>query len=234
VSTNANAWEEAYLRFETPAEEERKFTRRLRAAGALKWSRDALVLDLFSGRGGGARALRSLGFSRVVSLDLSPALVSGRSDRAACSVADCRSLPIATHSIDIVIVQGGLHHLPEIPRDLVVVLREVVRVLKPSGTFVAVEPWSTPFLELVHRVCEWRFARRLSNKIDALATMIELERSTYDQWLSRGPEIIKSLERYLVSRRSRMALGKLHYVGTPREGAITRSSAAPPTLLGAS
>jgi SAM-dependent methyltransferase len=229
-----NAWEQAYLRFETPAEEERKFTHRLRAAGANEWPRDALVLDLFSGRGGGARALRGLGFSRVISLDLSPALLSGRGDRAECSVADCRSLPIATQAVDIVVVQGGLHHLSQIPGDLVAVLREVNRVLRSNGVFVAVEPWSTPFLEVVHRVCEWSVARRLSGRIDALATMIELERTTYTQWLSRGPEIIASLERFLVRRRSRIAFGKLHYVGTPRETAVTRSSAAPPTLLGAS
>ena len=216
MSSEANAWEQAYLRFETPREEERKFTRRLRAAGADEWPRDALILDLFSGRGGGAGVLRKLGFSRVVSLDLSPALLRGRSDRAECSVADCRVLPVATHAVDIAIVQGGLHHLPRIPGDLVEVLREVTRVLKPSGTFVAVEPWSTPFLEIVHRVCRWGFARRMYGKIDALATMIELERSTYEHWLSQGPEILASLERFLLPRHSRVAFGKLHYVGTPR------------------
>ena len=216
MSSETTAWERAYLRFETPLEEERKFTRRLRAAGANEWRRDALILDLFSGRGGGARALRGLGFSRVVSLDLSPALLRGRSDRSECSVADCRSLPIATHTVDIAIVQGGLHHLPRIPGDLAVVLQEVIRVLKPNGLFVAVEPWRTPFLDFVHRVCEWPLARRVSAKIDALATMIELERPTYEQWLASGPEIIRSLDGVLVRRRSRIALGKIHYVGAPQ------------------
>jgi SAM-dependent methyltransferase len=216
VSGEATAWEQAYLRFETPEEEQRKFIRRLRAAGADEWPRDSLILDLFSGRGGGARALRGLGFSRIVSLDLSPALLRGRSDTSQCLVADCRTLPIGTHAADLVIVQGGLHHLPRIPGDLVSVLREVVRVLKPTGTFLAVEPWSTPFLAVVHRVCTWRIARRLSGKIDALATMIELERPTYEQWLSRGPEVMESLDRFLSPRRSRVALGKLHYVGVPR------------------
>jgi ubiquinone/menaquinone biosynthesis C-methylase UbiE len=152
----------------------------------------------------------------VVSVDLSPVLVRGRTDASECSVADCRHLPIATHTADVAIVQGGLHHLSRIPDDLVAVLLEVTRVLKPGGIFVAVEPWSTPFLEVVHRVCGWPLVRRLSGKVDALATMIELERPTYEQWLSRGSEIMRSLDRFLISRRVRTALGKLHYVGIPR------------------
>src|SRR5688572_30031912 len=104
-----DAWEQAYLRFETPAEERRKFTRRLRAAGAPKWRRDALVLDLFSGRGGGAEALRDLGFHRIIRLDLSSRLLKAQGEVSDCSMADCRELPIADRCVDIAIVHGGLH-----------------------------------------------------------------------------------------------------------------------------
>jgi SAM-dependent methyltransferase len=217
MSGEATAWEQAYLRFETPTEEQRKFTRRLRGAGADQWLRDALILDLFSGRGGGARALRGLGFSRVVSLDLSPVLLRGRTDTSECSVADCRSLPIATHTADIAIVQGGLHHLPRIPDDLSDTAREVARVLKPRGLFVVVEPWSTPFLAMVHCICRSRLARRAYRKIDALATMIELERPTYERWLAKGTTIISELDRYFERRMLSTRLGKLYYVGTVRQ-----------------
>ena len=47
------AWERAYREFETPEEEVRKFVRRLRAAGASTWSRDARAVELFCGRGNG-------------------------------------------------------------------------------------------------------------------------------------------------------------------------------------
>ena len=42
-----NAWEAAYLRFETPEEERRKFLRRLRKLGAESWPKDAQVVELF-------------------------------------------------------------------------------------------------------------------------------------------------------------------------------------------
>jgi ubiquinone/menaquinone biosynthesis C-methylase UbiE len=82
-----------------------------------------------------------------------------------------------------VIVQGGLHHLKTLPDDLQQTLSEAARVLRDNGVFVVVEPWLTTFLAFVHTVCRSRIARRVSLKIDALATMIDYERETYEQWL---------------------------------------------------
>src|SRR5690349_18473728 len=55
-TASSESWETAYVNFETPQEETRKFTRRLKKLGALDWSRDAAVLELFCGRGSGLRA----------------------------------------------------------------------------------------------------------------------------------------------------------------------------------
>lgn len=209
-------WEEAYLRFETPREEQRKFIRRLKAAGAATWPRDSVILDLFCGRGGGAQALRRLGFTHVVGLDLSRRLLVARSDASECAVADCRTLPIATRSADIAVVQGGLHHLPSIPDDLSVTFAEIARVLRPKGLFVAVEPWRTPFLDFVHRAASVSVIRRSFSKINALATMIECERHTYEAWLSDHARILALFDRYFVPRELRIRRGKLHYVGVPR------------------
>ena len=68
----ADPWEAAYLRFETPEQEIRKFVKRLRALGVSKWPRDNEIVELFCGRGNGLRALQSLGFTRVEGVDLSP------------------------------------------------------------------------------------------------------------------------------------------------------------------
>jgi ubiquinone/menaquinone biosynthesis C-methylase UbiE len=57
------------------------------------------------------------------------------------------------------VVQGGLHHLPELPRDLDKTLLEIKRVLRPQGRFVIVEPWHTPFLRIVHAFCNFSLAR---------------------------------------------------------------------------
>jgi SAM-dependent methyltransferase len=190
TSTAIEAWEAAYLRFETPEQEIRKFTTRLHAVGVAGWPREARVLEMFCGRGNGMVALERLGFHALHGVDLSPRLVRLYRGRGHCSAGDCRALPLRSSSQDVVIVQGGLHHLPDVMLDLPIVVGEVQRVLKRGGLFVAVEPWLTPFLRLAHAACESP-ARRLWGRLDALATMIEYERETYTRWLA-NPEFVRA------------------------------------------
>lgn len=211
----ADPWEEAYLRFETPEQEIRKFTKRLRALGANKWPRDAEIVELFCGRGNGLRALQALGFTRVEGVDLSAHLVAQYQGNARCYVCDCRQLPFADESKDALIVQGGLHHLPSLPDDLERALAQMQRVLRKDGRVVLVEPWLTPFLRFAHAACENPAARRLSNKVDALAVMIEHERRTYEQWLGQ-PDLIRQIVRkYFVPVQQSVAWGKWSFVGKP-------------------
>jgi ubiquinone/menaquinone biosynthesis C-methylase UbiE len=125
-------------------------------------------------------------------------------------------LPFADKSKDAAIVQGGLHHLPMLPDDLERVFAELRRVLRPEGRVVFVEPWLTPFLRVVHRVAQNPLARRLSVKLDALATMIENERQTYENWLGRPREISQLARRYFQSEHESFAWGKWNFVGRPR------------------
>jgi hypothetical protein len=53
-------WEAAYLRFETPEQEIRKFEKRLLRLGAGAWPRDLRIVELFCGRGNGLRASRPI------------------------------------------------------------------------------------------------------------------------------------------------------------------------------
>src|SRR5258706_5037192 len=108
-------WEEAYLRFETPEEEIQKFIKRLKFMGANEWPRNAEIVELFCGRGSGLRALHQLGFTQVEGVDLSPTLVAAYAGPGKILVGDCRRLPFGNASKDILIVQGGLHHLPALP-----------------------------------------------------------------------------------------------------------------------
>jgi SAM-dependent methyltransferase len=215
-AATVSAWEAAYLRFETPEEEIRKFSRRLRAVHAAQWPRESRIVELFCGRGNGLVALERLGFSRLDGVDLSPRLVTQYRGAAACHVADCRQLPFDARSKDIAIVQGGLHHLNVLPDDLLRVLAEVHRILRPGGKFFAVEPWETPFLQLVHRMCGIALLRRVWPRLDALATMIEHERTTYEQWLSRAKEILECIERYFEPQQRCTRWGKLVFLGTRR------------------
>jgi ubiquinone/menaquinone biosynthesis C-methylase UbiE len=208
-------WEAAYLRFETPEQEIEKFTQRLLQLGAGDWPRGAEIVELFCGRGSGLHALHRLGFTRLEGVDLSARLVAQYRGEARCYVSDCRRLSFADGSKDVLIVQGGLHHLPTLPDDLEQTLKEMRRVLRKDGRLVLVEPWLTPYLRLVHVVCANAVMRRLSKRLDALATMIQCERHTYEQWLSH-PELILNLVRScFVPKQQAIGWGKWSFVGRP-------------------
>ena len=210
---SGDLWEAAYARFETPQQEIRKFIKRLLPLGAAQWPRDAKIVELFCGRGNGLHALTRLGFVHLEGVDLSVALLSHYSGPAKVYVWDCRRLPFESGSRDVLIVQGGLHHLASLPKDLELTLSEVNRTLRDDGLFVAIEPWLTPFLSFVHRVCRRRVARRLFRKVDALATMIQYEKQTYEQWLRQPREILTLLDKYFHTNRCSVKWGKLIFVG---------------------
>ncbi len=209
-------WEAAYLRFETPEQEIRKFIARLQKLGAREWPRDSEIVELFCGRGNGLNALQRLGFTRLEGVDLSPQLIAQYRGPAKCVVADCRKLPFTDECKDVLIVQGGLHHLPALPDDLEQTFAEMQRVLRKEGRVVFVEPWLTPFLRFVHWVSGNPLARRLSNRMDALATMIHYERRTYEQWLTQPELICKMARVHFVPVHESFAWGKWNFVGTPR------------------
>ncbi len=211
-----DSWEIAYARFETPAQEVRKFSRRLHGLGVAKWSRGAEIVELCCGRGNGLQALSRLGFTAITGVDLSASLAAQYKGPATLYVCDCRQLPFDDRSKDIVIVQGGLHHPKTLPDDLEQTLSEVARVLRDNGAFVAVEPWLTPFLAFVHKVCQSTIARRVVPKIDALATMIDHERETYIQWLGQPQTIARLLERFFYQDFCSIKWGKFTYMGRKR------------------
>jgi SAM-dependent methyltransferase len=209
----ADPWETAYARFETPAQEVRKFSRRLTKLGAANWPRDADIVELFCGRGNGLHALGNLGFTKVEGVDLSPALAAQYQGPAKLHVGDCRQLPFAARSKDIVIVQGGLHHLETLPQDLEQTLAEISRILREQGMLAVVEPWLTPFLALVHRVCHSKIARRMVPKIDAFATMVALEGEIYARWLAQPEAILSLFNRFFCEEFHSIGWGKCLYVG---------------------
>ncbi len=209
-------WEAAYLRFETPEEETRKFSERLHKLGVADWSRNLEVVEIFCGRGNGLNALQKLGFTRLSGVDLSPELVAQYTGPAEMFIADCRKLPFADNSRDGVIVQGGLHHLLEIPEDLDRVLSEVCRILRPGGKFVMVEPWLTPFLSAAHSASKVKIFKAAYPKLDALAAMIHYEAPTYTRWLESKAEILQLLSDKFISLHLKQGSGKISFVGSPK------------------
>ena len=206
-------WEKAYVRFQSPKAEVSKFVQRLKMLGVTEWPRASEILEMFCGRGNGLEALRLLGFSNLEGIDLSPTLLAQYKGPARCWQGDCRSLPFEDCSKNIVIIQGGLHHLRDLPDELDQVLQEAHRVLRDDGLIVLVEPWQTPFLTIVHLAMKSTLLRRLSRKLDALSEMVEHERNTYLRWLSSPQLILKVVARYFGTRRRSIQWGKIMLVG---------------------
>ena len=198
-------------------EEIKKFIGRLKKLGQDKWGRSAQIVEIFCGRGNGLKALEKLGFTNLEGVDISSDLLANYSGPATLYEADCRELPFEDESRDIMIVQGGLHHLPNLPYDLDVTLFGVSRVLRRSGKFVLVEPWLTPFLHLVHCISEISFVRSVSRKFDAFAAMTHYEKETYFQWLGRSDSSLSLLEKYFDAQISWTKWGKLYFVGEKKE-----------------
>lgn len=215
LSSAIEAWESAYRRFETPAEERSKFIQRLGDLGVDKWDRSLRICELFCGRGNGLRAWLEMGFKNIEGLDRSAELVCDYDGPAKICVGDARELPYKNSSFDAIAVQGGLHHL-SLMVDLNRVLAEIQRVLKPNGRLLIVEPWLTTYLKIVHAACGSRLSRRLWGRLDALATMIDLERETYENWLAQPDEIRLALERVVEPEKIKIGWGKLMLVGRRR------------------
>jgi len=206
-------WEAAYQAFESPEAERRKFASRFRHLGVAAWPRDWHTAELFCGRGNGMAALEQMGFSRLYGVDLSASLLKCYHGPATLFVGDCRDLRFDDRSLNAIVIQGGLHHLPSLPDDLERTLAEIHRVLCPGGKLLLVEPWLTPFLRLVHALSRQTIARHLSPRLNALQVMIEREAETYFRWLSMPEEILAMVTARFEVERCHRRFGKLMFVG---------------------
>lgn len=209
-------WEAAYKCFETPQEEIAKFVARLKKFGFPALPKDYRINEIFCGRGNGLVALEQLGFTNLEGTDLSDTLLAEYNGNAQLHLADCLEMPFDDECYDVVIVQGGLHHLPDLPKHLDQCLAEVRRILKPAGTFYVIEPWRTPFLTFAHFVTELSVMRKLYAKGDALAVMTQCERTTYENWLSRPDELLAVFNKHFDATQQRAAWGKLAFTGKPK------------------
>jgi ubiquinone/menaquinone biosynthesis C-methylase UbiE len=214
-SNSTEVWESAYVRFETPEQEIRKFLGRLQKLGVTSLPRDTGIVELFCGRGNGLHALSRLGFTNLEGVDFSARLIALYTGPATCLVCDCRHLPFPDQSKKVLIVQGGLHHLPTLPESLDETFAEMHRVLRKDGLLVVVEPWMTPFLGFVHWVSDIPLVRRFSDKLDAFAVMREHERRTYEQWLNQPKLVLKIAHSQFAPVRESFAWGKWFFVGKP-------------------
>ena len=67
-----------------------------------------------------------MGFKNIHGVDLSPRLLNRYSGIAQLYVGDATSLEFPDSWADIIIVQGGLHHLLSLPEDLEKCLNQII------------------------------------------------------------------------------------------------------------
>jgi SAM-dependent methyltransferase len=144
------AQQRVYAAFDPP-EYEAIFDRAL--GGRLEGRR---ILDVGSASGVSAALLAARGAS-VVGIDISPGLIAqaqrlwqAYGERIAFSVGDAEALAYPDGTFDCCFFGGVLHHFP----DRAKVYVEALRVLKPGGMLLAIEP---NCLDLMERV-EWAVA----------------------------------------------------------------------------
>jgi len=191
-------WETGYVQLEPFEQSVRKNWQRLRRCGLPDRLIPGMrVLDLCCGWGS---TLASLSAQQcdAIGLDLSPALLRAAQERGMqCLVcADSTVLPFQPDSFDVVIVQGGLHHLwaDQFER----ALTEIDRVLAPGGYFAFTEPCNTWVLRLYVRLVDGPLANATTYTRN-WRTTLEHERPTYFHWL-------KTQRRALAEIASRMEL----------------------------
>jgi ubiquinone/menaquinone biosynthesis C-methylase UbiE len=147
-----------------------------RLLDAISWRGDEAVLDVGCGRGllvvGAARRLTS---GKAVGVDLwlrgaisgnsgaavlENARLEGVAERVEVQEADCRSLPFADGSFDVVVSNFVVHELSR-PAEREKMLREMARVLKPNGQVALVDFIFTRECVDVLRKCGVENARRM-------------------------------------------------------------------------
>ena len=206
-------WERAYQALKLP----KKRSASSRAGSA--WSArvtgtDRRILEICCGRGNGLRAWQSsASHTRLASI--SHRGWSRNTGPGVAVIGDARALPLPDASRDVAVVQGGLHHLftsadvertwgkcarsgPQRPDRDRRALADAISVASCTSS-------------------SEQAARRLSVKVDALATMIEEERETYERWLNAPRTHLGLIPRHVVPHSLKRRWGKLVLVGSPVE-----------------
>lgn len=102
------------------------------------------VLDIATGTGDLAINLSKTGASRIVGLDLSEGMLAvgrkkiaqkGLSERIEMVQGDSEALPFEDNSFDAITVAFGVRNFEDLEKGL----QEILRVLRPGGTFVILE-----------------------------------------------------------------------------------------------
>jgi demethylmenaquinone methyltransferase/2-methoxy-6-polyprenyl-1,4-benzoquinol methylase len=128
-----------------------------RQAAELDDRKSRRVLDVATGTGDVAFAIRKAGVPEVVGLDFTPGMIEAakkksekKPDGMTFLVGDGMDLPFEDASFDACTISFGLRNM----EDYSLAVREMVRVLKPGGKLICLEmtPFRRPFLGPLFRL----------------------------------------------------------------------------------
>jgi len=147
---------------------------RKRVVAILKNKKPQTILDIATGTGDLAINLTETGAKKIIGLDISPGMLQVGKKKISAKqldntiemvVGDSENLPFAENTFDAITVAFGVRNFETLEKGLA----EILRVLKPKGTFVVLEtsvPTKTPFKQGYHFHCNYvlPFIGRLFSK----------------------------------------------------------------------
>lgn len=115
------------------------------------------VVDVGCGAGGPSAYLRGR-YRRYIGIDYSPELIAAArrlhadNPEAEFIAANVKEPGLPAHVADLVLCDGALHHMTDLPR----VMESLVRIAKPGAFLVAIEPQrSNPIIAGLRRLRGW-------------------------------------------------------------------------------
>jgi ubiquinone/menaquinone biosynthesis C-methylase UbiE len=146
-------------------------------------SKASVILDYGCGRGEMVQQLRERGYSNTFGTEPSEFLLNQATRGGQfLRLMHGAQIPFDDTRFDVVYCSGVLHHIDW--DHLTTVLKEIRRVLKPSGKFIYVEPRPSIARSIGHVLILSPLAR-LSKNASAMADCLKAEWPTYHVWLKR-------------------------------------------------
>lgn len=188
-------WNTAFEKYESFERKKKKNLNRLQKSGFFNdVEKKKKILDLFSGTGDTLAGLKEEGYRNLFGGDLSLELVriaKKNNPDIHFIVMDAVFPPFRTKSIDVITIQGGLHHLKS-TTEIENVIKDIKRILKEDGYFFCSEPAKTLILK-IYLVLIKSPLYRIFNYTRYWKYMYLREKTTYHLWLENFNEIVKSI-----------------------------------------
>lgn len=209
-----SAWTSAYTHPSQVRRRRATITKKLDLLGISRANRGSAVLDLCCGNGETLETLYALGFRSLQGLDIEVPGALQADTRFRTLLGDAAAIPLATSSVDWVLLIDSLHHLGPLSH-IDAVLSECHRVLKAGGRLGIVDFPSSPQVRLAF----WFFRQRIglwTPYLKSFGAMVEEEWCFLSGYLADWPAVDRRLRNGLFETES-IKRGLIHFFWTLRK-----------------